>query len=84
MQVPTASQLHDAIEVLKKLGERINTDAAHLMLQLPETRLGNDYARRTEARSIEQLSHVQTVIAQLENWLNDQHELESKHNVPEI
>ena len=35
MTTPTTAELLNAIEVLKKLGERITTDATHSVLQMP-------------------------------------------------
>jgi hypothetical protein len=71
MQTPTTAQLRTAIEVLSKLGERLNTEAAHSVIQLPETRLGDDYAARIEARAIEKTTHIETVAAQLKNWRDE-------------
>ena len=71
MQAPTTAQIRTAIEVLDKLGERLNTDAAHSVMQLPDSRLGDDYAARIEARAIEKTTHIQTVAAQLKNWRDE-------------
>ncbi len=68
MRTPSTEQLDTAIEVLKMLGERVNTDAAHSIIQLPDTRLGEDYAARIKARAIEQTTRIETVAAQLRNW----------------
>jgi hypothetical protein len=37
MKTPTTTQLRTAIEVLKKLGERLNEHRAHSITQLPDT-----------------------------------------------
>ena len=71
MHAPTKAQIHTAMEVLKKLGERPNEYAAHPVIQLPDTRLGDDYAARIEARAIEQTTHIETVAAQLKNWRDE-------------
>ena len=71
MQTPTTAQLRTAIEVLKKLGERLNEHAAHSVMQLPETRLGDDHAARIEARAIQQTTHIETVAEQLKNWRDE-------------
>jgi len=68
MQTPTTAQLRTAIEVLNKLAERLDTHAAHSVMQLPETRLGDDYAAKVAARNIEQTSQIETVAAQLKHW----------------
>src|SRR5882762_38623 len=70
MRTPTTSQLRTAIEVLKNLGERINENAAHSVIQLPES-LRRPTAARIEARAIEQTTQIETVMAQLENWRDE-------------
>ena len=71
MRTPTTSQLRTAIEVLKNLGERINENAAHSVIQLPESRFGDQHATRIEARAIEQTTQIETVMAQLESWRDE-------------
>ena len=68
MQTPTTAQLRTAIEVLKKLEERIDNHGTHSLMQLPATRLGDDYAARIEWQTIEQIARLKTVMAQLESW----------------
>ena len=65
MQTPTTAQIRTAIEVLKKYCEHINHNAAHLIVELPETRLGDHEAARAKVVSIEQITRIQTVTAQL-------------------
>ena len=60
MQTPTTAQLRTAIEVLNKLGERLNTHAEHSVMQLAESPLGAHYAGRIEA-----------VATQLKNWRDE-------------
>src|SRR5437016_6392004 len=67
MQTPTTAQLRTAIAVLKKLGERLDKHATHSLMQLPDTRLGDDYAARIEWQTIEQIARLKTVMAQLES-----------------
>ncbi len=71
MQTPSSAQIRTAIDVLKKLGERLNEHAAHSVIQLPETRLGGDYAARIEARAIQQTSHIDVVAEQLKSWRDE-------------
>ena len=68
MQIPTTYEIRAAIQVLKKLGERINEHAAHSVTELPHTQLGDNYAVHIEARAIEQTSHIEPVAMQLKNW----------------
>lgn len=71
MRTPSTAQLLAATEVLNMLSERINNDAAHSVVQLPDSRLDDDFATRVEARTIEQTTRIQTVTAQLEEWRNE-------------
>jgi Mg2+/Co2+ transporter CorB len=71
MQPPTTAQIHTAVEVLKKLGERLNEHAAYSVMDLPDTQLGDQYAGRIEVRAIEQTTQIQTIAAQLEQWRDE-------------
>jgi hypothetical protein len=71
MQTPTTAQIRTAIQVLKEYGEHINHNAANLVIELPETRFGDHVAARAKVVSIEQVTRIQTVAAQLEKWRND-------------
>lgn len=68
MMTPTTAELRTAIEVLKMLDQRLNDQAAHSVMQLPNTDLGDQYAEQIEARTIEQTSHIEKVSMQLQNW----------------
>jgi Mg2+/Co2+ transporter CorB len=68
MLIPTTAELRTAIEVLNKLGERINTDTVHSVMQMPESSLGEHYAGRIGVNAIEQTSRIETVADQLKNW----------------
>lgn len=68
MLTPTTAELLNAIEVLKKLGERINEHSDHSVMQLPETSLGDHYAGRIGVNAIEQTSRIEAVAEQLNSW----------------
>src|SRR5438034_7500009 len=51
MRTPTTSQLRTAIEVLKNLEERVDNHATNVVIQLPDTRCGDDYAARIESQT---------------------------------
>ena len=70
MQTPTTAQLRTAIEVLKMLGERINNNATNAVMELPEAQYYDRHAASIEVRSIEQISRIETVSGQLEDWRN--------------
>lgn len=71
MQTPTTAQIRTAIEVLKKFGEHINTNAANEAIGLHESQHSNQQAARIGSRTIEQTSRIETVAAQLENWRDE-------------
>jgi hypothetical protein len=68
MHTPTTAQIRTAIQVLKKYGEHINHNAAHVIIDLPETQFGEHVAARAKVVSIEQVTRIQAVAAQLEKW----------------
>ena len=71
MQIPTTYEIRAAIQVLKKLGERLNEHAAHSVTELPHTQLGDNYAAHIEARTIEQTTRIEAVAAQLQSWRDE-------------
>ena len=71
MQAPSTAQIRTALEMLTKLGERLNTHAEHSVMQLPESPLGAHYAGRIEAGAIEQTSRIEAVTAQLKDWRDE-------------
>jgi hypothetical protein len=71
MQTPTTVEFNTAIEVLKKYAERLNEHAAHSMIQMPESRLGVDYAARIQSQTIGQIGQIETVAAQVKNWRDE-------------
>ena len=71
MQSPTTAQIRTAIEVLNKLGERLNTHSEHSVMQLAESPLGAHYAGRIEVGATEQISRIEAVATQLKNWRDE-------------
>jgi hypothetical protein len=67
MQTPIPVQIKTAIEVLKQYAERLNEQATHSVIQMPESGLGADYAARIQSQTIGQISHIENVAAQLKN-----------------
>lgn len=63
MHAPTTAQIRTAIQVLKRFGEHINRNAANLIVELPETRLGAHVGDRAKVVSIEQITRIQAVTA---------------------
>lgn len=71
MQTPTTAQIRTAIEVLKKFGEHLNTNAANTVIGLPDSQNFDRHAANLEVRAIEQTTRIETVAAQLEGWRNE-------------
>ena len=71
MPTPTTAELLNAIEVLNKLVERINTSAAHSVLQMSDSRLGDHNGGRIGMTAIEQTSRIKIVAEQLQTWRNE-------------
>ena len=84
MLTPTTAELRTAIEVLKMLGQRLNEHAAHSVMELPDTELGDRYAGHIEARTIEQTSHIEKVAMQLQNWRDELLQEKKLHVVQSI
>lgn len=68
MHAPTTAQIRTAIQVLKRFGEHINHNTANIIIDLPETRFGEQVAARAKVVSMDQVTRIQTVAAQLEQW----------------
>lgn len=68
MQTPTTTQIETAIDVLAKLGERLNIEAAHFIVQLPKTQIGTHYAGSIGSEIIEQILHIESIAKKLEIW----------------
>lgn len=68
MQTPTTAQLQTAIEVLNKLGQRLNAHAEHSVMQLSESPHGAHHAGQVEVTAIEQTTRIEAVATQLKHW----------------
>jgi hypothetical protein len=71
MQTPTKAEFNNSIEVLKKYAKRLNEQAIHSMIQMPESRQGVDYAARIQSQTIGQIGRIETVAAQVKNWRDE-------------
>ena len=71
MQTPSTAQIRTAIEVLKKYGDHINHKAVNAAIELSDSQLHDRQAGRLEVQTIEQITRVKTVAAQLETWRNE-------------
>jgi hypothetical protein len=71
MQTPTTAQIRTAIEVLKKLGERINTNAGDSVMQLSETPNSAHHAGQIEVGAIEHTTRIEVVANQLKQWRDE-------------
>jgi hypothetical protein len=41
------------------------------MIQMPESRLGVDYAARIQSQTIGQIGQIETIAAQVKNWRDE-------------
>lgn len=71
LPTPTPTELRIAVEVLKKLGERINLHGAHFATQLPQSELGKQYAAQSDANMLGQVAQIELQIARLECWKSE-------------
>ena len=71
MQTPTTAQIRTAIEVLKKLGEHINTNVGDSVMHLSETANGAHHAGQIEVGAIEQTTRIEAVATQLKQWRDE-------------
>jgi hypothetical protein len=68
MQAPTTTQINTAMEVLQKLGERINEHAARSVRQIPPSSVNGQLAGQISANAMEQTKQVQEITGLLKTW----------------
>ena len=86
MQTPTIEQIETTIDVLAKLGERFSIQAAHFIVQLPETQMGTYYAGNMGSEILEQILHIENLTKKLKIWedelmgqANEMHSGQARH-----
>ncbi len=75
MQAPTSTQIRTAMEVLQKLGERINEHAARSSRQILPCSVAGQLAGQISANAMEQTKQVAEITGLLKTW---QGELEQR------
>ena len=68
MQTPTAIQIRTAIEVLQKLGKRINEHAARSVRQMPSSSQAGLLLGQITVNAREQTKQVEAITGQLQTW----------------
>ena len=68
MQAPTTIQIRTAIEVLEKLGERINAHAAQSVRQIPPSGMSGQLAGQIGVQAMEQNNQVKEITGLLQTW----------------
>ena len=68
MQAPTTTQINTAMEVLQKLGERINEHAARSVRQIPPSSVNGHLAGQISSNAMEQTKQVQEINGLLKTW----------------
>jgi hypothetical protein len=79
MQTPTTAELLNAIEVLGKLGERINLHAVRSVRQIPNTYLAGHVAGQIGVNASEQTRRAEAVTEQLKDWRNELLQQQKRH-----
>lgn len=80
MQAPTTTEVRTAIEVLEKLGERINKNAARSLSQIPPCNGAGEVAGQISVNAMEQNKQVQSITGLLQTW-HGELERKQKRNV---
>jgi hypothetical protein len=75
MQEPTTTQLRTTMEVLQKLGERINNHATRSVRQIPPSSVAVQLAGQISVNAMAQTKQVGEITGLLKTW---QGELEQK------
>ena len=84
MTTPTTAELLNAIEVLKKLGERIKHHAAQSARQMPASGLAGHFLGQIGVNAMEQTNRAEAVAKQLMDWrteLQQQQKQSISHHV---
>jgi hypothetical protein len=68
MQEPTTIQLRTAMDVLQKLGERINEHAARSARQIPSSSVSGQLAGQISVNAMEQTKQVAEITGLLKTW----------------
>ncbi len=68
MQTPSTAQIRTAMEVLEKLGKRINEYAARSARQIPNCSLSGQMAGQIGLNAMEQTKQVQEITGLLKTW----------------
>jgi hypothetical protein len=68
MQTPTTIQIRTAIEVLQKLGERINEHASRSLRQIPPSNVSGQLAAQISVNAKEQTKQVGEITGLLQTW----------------
>ena len=71
MLTPTTAELHTAIEVLRKLGQRINDNAARSVRQMPSGSQAGQLLGQITVNAREQTQRADDVAEQLKNWRSE-------------
>jgi hypothetical protein len=68
MQAPTTIQIRTAMEVLQKLGERINEHAVRSVRQIPPSSVSGQLAGQIGVNAMEQNNQVKEITGLLQTW----------------
>lgn len=80
METPTTAQIRTAIEVLEKLGQRVNKTAARSLSQIPPCNGAGQVASQISTDAMEQTKQVKAITGLLQTWYGEL-ERKQKHSV---
>ena len=68
MKAPSPGDIIIAVKVLEAFRDQLHIEAACSIIELPETSLGQNYARRIGSQTLEKSGRIEEVITRLNDW----------------
>lgn len=68
MNTPSSGDILIAVKVLEAYRNQLHIEAAHNIVELPETSLGQHYAGRIGSQTIESSGRIDDLIMGLNDW----------------
>lgn len=68
MKAPSPGDIIIAVKVLEAYRDRLNIEAAHSIVELPETSLGKNYAGKIGSQTVENTGRIDDLITSLNDW----------------
>jgi hypothetical protein len=68
MKAPTPNEIRNAVKVLEAYRDQVHIEAAHSIIELPDTSLGVHYAGRIGSQTLEKSGRIDDIITRLNDW----------------